>query len=180
MIDRLQAIAAQAATSPEEALAQLEALHQEVLENPEARRTFEQEAPKVADGLYLPHLFWMYLAAFRRDPASYRPFLEYLLQLFVQQPSSPAVEKRLRPLLCIYLSEESPFYIEKLWDFFQRHARVEKYEYMESVKSFIARNPNTVQIFRKKFELVGDYFPDFELFSLPLPQLRQELEGQAS
>lgn len=179
MKERLEAIAAQAATSPEEALAQLEALHQEVLEDPDARTSFEQEAPRVADGLYIPHLFWMYLAAFRQEPALYRPFLEYLLQLFVQQPSSPSVEKRLRPLLCIYLSEESPFYVEKLWDFFQRHARVEKYEYMEAVRKFIERNPNTVEVFRKKFNLLGEYFPDFELFSLPLPQLRQELGSQA-
>lgn len=179
MKERLEAIAAQAAVSPEEALAQLEALHQEVLDDPEARTLFEQEAPKVAEGLYIPHLFWTYLAAFRQDPATYRPFLEYLLQLFVQQPPSPFVEKRLRPLLCVYLSEESPFYVERLWDFFQRHALPEKYEYMEAVKNFITRNPNTVEVFRKKFDLVGEYFPDFELFSLPLPQLRQELESQA-
>jgi len=47
------------------------------------------------------------------------------------------------------------------------------------LRSFLARNRNTGEIFRQKFDLVGEYFPDFELFSLPLPRLRQELESQA-
>ncbi len=68
------------------------------------------------------------------------------------------MEKRLRPLLCVYLSEESPFYVERLWDFFQRHALPEKYEYMEAVKTSLQGIPTTVEVFRKKFDLVGSTF----------------------
>lgn len=181
--ERLKEIAEKAAAgaAPEEVVAELEALHQEISEDVEARAAFEREVPSLADGLYIPHLFWMYLAAYQQDPESYRPFLEYLLHIYAQHPPSPFVEKRLRPLLYVYFSAESPFYLNRLWDYFRRHARPEKYEILENVRNFIEKNPSTVDIFKRKFSLLADYMPDFDLLFLPISQIQATLgEGTAN
>ncbi|MCX7606783.1 MAG: hypothetical protein N2170_05930 [Bacteroidia bacterium] len=174
MSERLEAISAAAAqgADPEELIAQLEALHQEVLEDPAARATFEREVLSIAEGLYLPHIFWIYLSAFLQDKESYRPFLEYILQVFAQQPSSAFIEKRMKPLLYVYLSEEAPFYLNRLWDYLRRYARADKYEFMDNMRSFVQKNPSTVDIFRKKFHILGSYMPDFEAMTLPLSQIQ--------
>ncbi|GIV23837.1 MAG: hypothetical protein KatS3mg025_1496 [Bacteroidia bacterium] len=177
MSERLKEIAALAEnTSPEELVKHIESLHQEVLEDPDQRATFEQEAPTIADGLYLPNIFWIYLAAFLQERETYRPFLEYLLQVFVQQPPNAFAEKRLKPLLYVYFSLESEFFLDKLWETLKRYGRTDKLSFLESVRDFIKKNPTTVSIFRQKFELLADYMPDFEALTLPLPQLRQTLQ----
>ncbi|MCS7163292.1 MAG: hypothetical protein NZ958_08240 [Bacteroidia bacterium] len=181
MEEKLSAIkeAAQQGSPPEALLSELEALHESILEEPEARRLFEKEALQIADGIYLPHLFWMYLAAFLQDKEAYRPAIEYLLQVFVRQPSNPLVEKRMRPLLCIYFSEEAPFYKDRFLEYARRYGYPEKQRFLEKVLEFIPRNPSTVSIFRRKFALIGEYFPNFELFALPIQQIEAELKSSA-
>ncbi|MCS7188831.1 MAG: hypothetical protein RMJ66_03580 [Bacteroidia bacterium] len=165
---------------PEEVIQRIEALHQEVMHDPELRMNFEKEVLNVAQGLYLPYIFWIYLAAFLQDKESYRPFLEYILQVFAQQPSNPFIEKRLRPLLYVYFSEESPFYLDRLWDYFSRYANADKYSFMDKTRSLIAKNPATVEIFREKFRLLSAYMPDFEALALPLAQIRESLARSSS
>ncbi|MCX7980355.1 MAG: hypothetical protein N3A68_04825 [Bacteroidia bacterium] len=177
MSERLKEIAALAEnTPPEELVKRIESLHQEVLEDPDQRTAFEQEAPTVADGLYLPNIFWIYLAAFLQEPETYRPFLEYLLQVFVQQTPNAFVEKRLKPLLYVYFSLESEFFLDKLWETLRRYGRPERLSFLQSIRDFIKKNTATVSIFRQKFALLAEYMPDFEALALPLPQLRQTLQ----
>ncbi len=180
MSEQLAAIAAaaEAGTPPEELLPQLEALHQSVLEDPEARAQFEREVVSIAGGIYLPHIFWTYLAAFLSDPDAYRAFLEYILQVYAQQPLNPFIDKRMQPLLYVYFSDEAPFYLSRLWDTLRRQALPEKYEFLQGVHQKMSRIPVTVKIFREKFELIGDYFPNFEALAMPLPELRASLEPQ--
>lgn len=182
MREKLEAIAQSATdeTPPEEVIAKLEALHEEVSDDDDLRAEFEREVLKVAQGIYIPHILWIYLSAFLEDRETYRPFLEYILQFYAQQPLNPFVDKRIRPLLCIYLSEESTFYIDRLKALLERYALPEKREFFDEVQAYIRRNPTTVRIFRDKFRLLKDYFPSFDLFSLPLPHLRQQLSQNAS
>lgn len=181
MQDKLNEIAQAAAEGapPEAIIAQLEALHESILEDNEARSEFEREVLKVADGLYLPHIFWIYLAAFLGDKEVYRPFLEYVLQVYAQLPPSPFVDKRIRPLLCVYFTNETPFYTDKLEAFLHRYAHPEKRSLVQDIRSYIQRNPSTVRIFQQKFALLKDYLPNFEMFSMPLTELRASL-GQSS
>ncbi|MCX8112071.1 MAG: hypothetical protein N3E49_02575 [Bacteroidia bacterium] len=177
MLTKLQEIAQAAAegSPPEELIARLEALHEEVSGDENARLEFEREVLKVADGLYLPHIFWIYLGAFLEDKETYRPFIEYILQVYAQLPPSPFLEKRMRPLLCVYFTEEAPFHIHKLEASLKRYARPEKQTLFSDIQNFIKRNPTTVQIFRQKFSLLKQYLPNFEMFSMALPQLRAAL-----
>jgi len=73
--------------TPEQLLSLIESLHASFLEgDPEERAAFEEALLTVADGLYLPHLFWMYLAGFLEDREAYRPSLEALLRTFATLP----------------------------------------------------------------------------------------------
>lgn len=181
MQDKLNEIAQAAAegTPPEEIVAQLEALHESVLEDEKARSEFEQAVLKVADGVYLPHIFWIYLSAFLNDREVYRPFLEYVLQVYAQLPPSPFVDKRMRPLLYVYFMNEPAFYTNKLEAFLHRYAHPEKRSLVQDIRAYIQRNPTTVRIFQQKFALLKDYLPNFEMLSMPLPELRASL-GQGS
>lgn len=181
MQEKLNEIARSAAegTAPETLVAQLEALHEELIQagDDEARADFEREVLRVADGIYLPHIFWTYLGPFldRTQRETYRPFLEYILQVYAQLPASTFVDRRMRPLLYVYLTEEAPFYIDKLDAFLGKYAHPEKLALFQEVRAFIQKNPNTVRIFREKFALLKDYVPDFEMLAMPLPTLRASL-----
>ncbi|MCS6790592.1 MAG: hypothetical protein NZ580_06395 [Bacteroidia bacterium] len=178
MLQELQAIqqALAEGLAPEEAIARLEALHEKLMENPEERSQFEMEVLPMADGVYMPHIFWIYLAAFLQSEesrADYRPFLEHILQVYAQLPPSPFVEKRLRPLVHIYFAEDSPFYMDKLHEYYKSFAHPEKRDFIKRVKSYLQRNPKTVSILRRKFHMLTSFFPNFQLFSLPIPELEK-------
>lgn len=176
MLEKLKEIAQSAeGSSPEDLIARLEALHEEVSQDDQLRAEFEREVLRVADGVYLPHMFWIYLGGFLQDKEAYRPFLEYILQVYVQLPPSPFVDKRMRPLLTVYFSEESSFYIDRFEDFVKRYARPEKQNLPTEIRRYIQKNPTTVRIFREKFALLKDYAPNFEMFSMALPHLRLAL-----
>lgn len=181
MQEKLNEIARAAAegADPQTLVAELEALHEELMQasDDETRADFEREVLHIANGIYLPHIFWMYLAPFldKAQRETYRPFLEYILQVYAQLPCSSFVDKRMRPLLYVYLTEEAPFYVDKLNAFLGKYAHPDKQALFQEVRAFIQRNPNTVRIFREKFRLLKDYVPDFDMLAMPLPTLRTSL-----
>ncbi|MDT7941945.1 MAG: hypothetical protein RQ993_01565 [Bacteroidota bacterium] len=163
--------------TPEQLLNLIESLHASFLEgDPEERAAFEEALMTVADGLYLPHLFWMYLAGFLEDREAYRPSLEALLRTFATLPPNPLAEENLRLLLYVYFSEEEPFHLERLWHLLAQEATPEKLAYFQRVKTLTERNPLTVRIFREKFRLLGPFFPNFDHLRLPLPQVRSLIQ----
>lgn len=91
--------------TPEQLLSLIESLHASFLEgDPEERAAFEEALLTVADGLYLPHLFWMYLAGFLEDREAYRPSLEALLRTFATlPPQSHCRRQPPTPPLCLFL-----------------------------------------------------------------------------
>ncbi|MCS6896014.1 MAG: hypothetical protein NZZ60_07730 [Bacteroidia bacterium] len=182
MLDKLREIAqaAQNGAPPEELVAQLEALHEEVSADEQSRMDFEREVLQVADGVYLPHIFWIYLGAFLDDKDTYRPFLEYVFQVYSQLPPSPFVDKRMRLLLYVYLTEESAFYLDKLEAYLKKYARPDKYSLINDIRSYIQKNPNTVGVFRQKFALLKGYMPNFEMLSMALPHLRASIAQLSS
>ena len=154
-------------------LSLMESLHAQFLEaDPDTRAAFEDAILTVADGLYLPNLFWMYLAAFLEDPQAYRPSLEALLRTFAQLPLNPLAEENLRLLLYVYFLEEEPFHLERLWHLLEQEAIREKMEYFKRVRDLIHRNPITVKIFQEKFRLLAPFIPNFDQLRMPLPQVR--------
>ncbi len=167
--------------NPEQLLNLIESLHLHFLEgDPDARATFEDAVITVADGLYVPNLFWMYLAGFLEDREAYRTSLEFLLRTFAKLPPNPLAEENLRLLLYVYLSEEEPFHIERLWHILEQEGSHQKLQYFQRVRTLIHRNPQTVQIFRAKFRLLASFIPNFEQLRIPLPQVRNLVEGTSS
>jgi len=163
----------QAGESPEKLLNLIESLHVEFLDgDPDARAAFEDAVLPVADGLYFPHLFWMYLAGFLEDQEAYRSSIESLLRTFATLPPNPLAEDNLRLLLYVYFSEEDPFHLDRLWHHLHQEATPEKRDYFHRVKTLTERNPLTVQIFREKFRLLAPFFPNFEQLRLPLSKVR--------
>jgi len=169
--------ARQAGESPEELLHLIESLHAEFLDrDSDARTAFEEAVLTIADGLYFPHLFWMYLAGFLEDQEAYRPSLESLLRIFATLPPNSLAEDNLRLLLYVYFSEEDPFHLERLWHQLHQEASPEKLSYFQHVKTLTERNPITVRIFREKFRLLAPFFPNFAQLRLPLPQIRSLIQ----
>ncbi len=156
----------------------MEESHAALLEaDPEERFAFEEEVATLAGGLYIPHLFWMYLAGFKEEPEAYRASLEALLLTFAKLPSQPMAEDSLRLLLYVYFSEEDAFHLERLWHQIEQEATYEKILYFQHVRQLIEKNPTTVRIFREKYHLLAPFFPNFDQLRLPLPQVRSLVEG---
>ena len=173
--------ARQAGQSPQELLHLIESLHTEFLDgDSDARATFEEAVLTIADGLYFPHLFWVYLAGFLEDQEAYRPSLESLLRTFATLPPNPLAEDNLRLLLYVYFSEEDPFHLERLWHHLRQEATPEKLSYFQHVKTLTERNPTTARIFREKFRLLAPFFPNFEQLRLPLPQIRSLIQTSSA
>lgn len=159
--------------SPESLYPTIEAQYLELLKaDSDERPAFEEAIAPLAEGIFIPNLFWVYLNGFLQSPEDYRPFLEYLLLTFAQLPPNPTAQKRLKPLLYVYFSKEEPFHLKRLWDRLEQETNMPQMQYFQKVRSFTEHNPITVDIFQKKFAILGEFLPNFDHLFLPLPQLR--------
>ncbi len=173
VLEELRARLAQG-ESPESLYPTIEAHYLQLLEtDSDERLAFEEAIAPLAEGIFIPNLFWIYLQGFLQNPEDYRPFLEYLLLTFAQLPPNPTAQKRLKPLLYVYFSQEEPFHLKRLWDRLEQEANLQQMQYFQQMRALTERNPLTTDTFRRKFSILGEYLPNFDQLFLPLPQLKR-------
>ena len=156
----------------EACIQQLVALHKKVLNNPSELHHFKTEAAPLCGGIYLPHLFWIELAAFLKDEQN-RPAVFSTLEAFTNSSFDEELQNAMKPLLVIYLASEKEFEFNKLKSFVIENAHNLVKEYFEKLVQFVPKNPHAVDAYVHKFRLIGDLFPDFEKFALPLARLQE-------
>ncbi|MGQ9864528.1 MAG: hypothetical protein ACUVRD_08650 [Bacteroidia bacterium] len=154
-------------------LAVLHPYYQEALKDPEKRQAFETKLLQRVGGLYIPYIFWLYLREFLESPEVARPKVFSALQAFVESAFDPLTQKQMKPLLAMYFKYEGTFHVDRISIEVLRHAHPDIRAYFEKMQTFPARNPETTHIYEEKFNLLKNFFPNFEWLFQPLPYLRQ-------
>lgn len=161
----------------EEIIAELTALHKQALQaGGEDAEEFFRNAPHVAGGAYIPYLFWIELAQFRRGEES-RERLFFLLESFVNGDFEEAIRQRMKPLIVIYYLHERQFEIDKLNTTIVSKAHPQVQEFFQHLNEFVETNQTATRAYEEKFNLLMDYFPNFELFELPVQDLEEQLSS---
>lgn len=127
-------------------------------------------------GAYIPYLFWDKLSEFFDHPDQ-RVYLQELLRIFANGNFDEEEQKKMKPLLVVYLASEKEFEKAKI-----RAKIIEKVhptvkEYFLRLISFVDKNQNATEMYVEKFMLLREVHPDFTLLSLPITQVKEKLQG---
>ncbi|MDX2284101.1 MAG: hypothetical protein NW241_08055 [Bacteroidia bacterium] len=126
-------------------------------------------------GAYIPYLFWDKLSFFYNNPLE-RIYLHELIRVFINSDFGDEEQKMMKPLLVVYFAKEKTFEIDKIQTMLLDAAHPVVKDYFHKLFSFVEKNQRATEMYCEKFELLKDFQPDFELFSLPVTQLRERLQ----
>lgn len=160
----------------ENCVAALKKLHQSVLKRPEDLATFRQKAPQVCGGNYLPYLVWMELAKILDGEKGRDQLIEYL-KAFVLSDFGEELQQKMKPLLAVFYAYDRQFEIDRVNAAALRDAHPMVLEYFQRMQQFATQNKAAVKAYYEKLQLLKGYFPNFDLFDLPVPELEEYLES---
>lgn len=178
LVETLDQLEAAYNENPDEAradvIANLYAIHEAWRGDQEAFNEFVLRVIPRFGAIYTPYVFWEKLRAYFSNENE-RVYLFEIIKAFANGDFEEAEQQMLKPLLVVYLAHEKAFEIHKLESmiFDKSHRAVR--EYFEKILAFIHKNEHSPKMYHDKFDLMGDRMPDFELYSLPVTQLRDQL-----
>ncbi len=149
-------------------------LHQDAMEDGDNLNRFTVQAAERFGGAYIPYLFWDRLALFYDDPFE-RDYLFQLVNSFAVSNFEEDEQRLMKPLLITYFAVEKEFERDKIIAQIAAKAHPEVREYLEKLFTFVEKNQRSTDMYREKFELLRNVMPDFNLFQLPITQLRDQL-----
>ncbi len=155
---------------------ELKVLHTEAGEDEDGFNRFLVQSAERFGGTYIPYLFWDKLSYFDENPDE-RIYLHELLRAFSVSNFEEEEQKLMKPLLVTYFSKEKDFEINKLKAKVIEKAHPEVKEYFQKLLSFVEKNKNATEMYREKFDMLKEFYPDFELLNLPITQLKEKLRG---
>jgi hypothetical protein len=152
-------------------------LHNSLLEDPEQAENlydFIVEGSSKAGGIYIPYFFWVELSKLLSNEPD-RDLIWELLKRFIESDFEDETLRNMKPLLVVYFSRESEFELDRLKTHLTKaHPKVR--EYFHSLFRFKEQNLKSVEAYNRKFEIVRQYYPNFELLSLPVQKLEEMAE----
>ena len=156
-------------------LKEITALHKEQMQEEGYNfQTFSAEIAPRFGGIYIPYLFWEGLNYFFSAP-EYRIVLSQIIADFADSNFEEEERKLIKPLLVTYFNTEKEFELDKLHTRVIEKAHPSVQEYFESLTEFVTKNKSSVEMYVDKFDLVKNFFPNFELMALPLVKLKERL-----
>lgn len=158
----------------ETAIAALNGYFEQLWQDQEAAKIFASQAAQVAGGAYIPHLFWPALHRFLKEDTG-RDVIAELFEAFGNSNFDEETQKIFRPLAVVYFMHEKEFEVDRLRTRVLHKLHPGVQEYFEQLIEFNEKNHRSAVAFARKFALVGDRFPDFELFNQPLAHLEEQL-----
>ena len=176
MTDQLDAINAAYYESEdkEAAIEALQALHVPLLRKPDELRPFVHQAARVAGGTYLPYLFWIELVKFM-DGKGDSELLYDLVLAFTESDFDEEDLHKIKPLLVVYFAKERVFQIDRIKAQIVEKSHPSVRDFFYDLYKFVETNHVSTQTYHTKLVMLKKYFPDFERFELPIPQLEEEL-----
>ena len=157
--------------SDDEALDELMEAHQSVFDNEEQLLEFTETVLYICGGLFIPYIFWIELQGFLSDAEQHRPRLHNILRIFTESNFEEKDRSRMKPLLIIYFSNEKEFEVDKVRALIIDKAHPKVKDYFNKILIFVDKNRDTVQTYRRKLEMLKDYYPDFALLNEPIAKL---------
>lgn len=156
-------------------IGQLYSIHEAWRDDTDSLNEFVLRVISRCDGVYIPYVFWAKLNAFLKNQDE-RIYLYEIIKAFASSSFEEAEQMMMKPLLITYFSQEKEFEIHKLQSLIFDKAHHTVRDYFNKLVAFVQKNEASRKMYREKFELCGNRMPDFELFSLPITQLREEVK----
>jgi hypothetical protein len=160
----------------ETVLEAIKAVRASIVKHPELLAEFKQKVTKVCGGIYIPYLFWMELVKFI-DGAPDRAMLYKIIEDFATSNFEEDERNKMKALLAVYFHKEKEFETSRIRNKIVANAHPEVQHYFNNLFKFAASNPSAVLAYYEKLLLLKPYYPNFELFRLPLPRLEEQLRG---
>lgn len=156
-------------------IAELAVMHKAALQQglPEFR-AFAAEAMSVCGGVYIPYIMWVELAQFVGDQGNRAQMFE-IVEAFVNSGFEEEERKKMKSLLITYFAIEREFEVNKILALIIDKAHPSVQEFFRKVQTFVAKNKTSVDMYIEKFQMLKNNYPDFELLSLPLIKLKEQL-----
>ncbi len=154
---------------------ELAVLHKEALQKglPEFR-AFATEAMAVCGGVYIPYIMWVELAQFIGDQGN-RERLFAIVDAFVNSGFEEEERKKMKSLLITYFAIEREFEVNKIMTLVVDKSHPSVQEFFRKVQTFVLKNKTSVDMYIEKFQMLKGSYPNFELLSLPLIKLKEQL-----
>lgn len=156
------------------ALAALDDLHRSVWNNAGEVAQFRRAVLQTCGGVYIPSVFWPELASFAKDQSN-REFIFQIVQALVDSDFDEEMLNRIKPFLVVYFATEKQFELDKIKAFIVDKAHPRVREYFDKMTQFVTKNPASVQTYQRKFGMLQNHFPDFELFGQPVARLEEQM-----
>lgn len=154
----------------------LVALHMEVIKGKKDADLFFEQAAGICGGIYIPYLFWIELSKYANGKGDYSRAVK-LIQAFTDSDFDAELQQQMKALLVVYLAKETEFNRDKVKAHIVDKAHPTVREYFTKIYNFIENNQRVAATYNQKFALVKDYFPNFDLYNLPLAKLEAQLAG---
>ena len=155
---------------------QLANIHQDVLSDPELAQEFRFRVIHHFGGAYIPYVFWEKLADFMDKPDDERTFLQETIRAFTESDFDAIEQKKMKPLLVVYLITEKDFELNKLNSQVITKTHPSVKDYFQFLHNFVTKNARATAMYLRKFEMLKDMYPDFEMLDRPIPELEEEFE----
>ena len=155
----------------------LDEVHRQVWGTPLAV-DFRDQAIHICGGTYIPQVLWVELAQFNADPDTDKSNRERVfdtIRAFTESDFDDDLKNRFKPLIIVYIAMEKQFELDRVKSFIVDKAHPQVKEFFEKMIQFVSKNPASVLTYQRKFGMLKNHFPDFELFSQPLVRLEEEL-----
>lgn len=156
-------------------VAELAVMHQEALSKGIAEfRKFSAEAMEVCGGVYIPYIMWVELSQFIGDNSN-RQHLFGIIEAFVNSGFEEEEKKKMKSLIITYFAIEREFEVNKILTLIVEKAHPAVQEFFKKAQTFVAKNKTSVDMYIEKFQMLKSGFPNFELLSLPLIKLKEQI-----
>lgn len=162
----------------DDVIANLYAIHEAWREDNDAFNEFALRVIGRFDGIYIPYIFWEKLRAFFHNEEE-RIYVYEVVKAFANGTFEELEQQMMKPLLVAYFAQEKEFEIHKMQSLiFDKSHRVVR-DYFEKILAFVRKNEQSPKMYREKFDLLSSRMPDFQLYSLPITQLRDQVGAKA-
>ncbi len=158
----------------EDVVASMRHLHGEAMQDPEAYTEFVQEAPNVCGGAYIPHLFWIELSRLGTEQENIDE-MQRLLIAFTESDFEGPVMTQMKPLVAVFGAKASDFEVNRMKSKVVAKAHPSVKEWFEKHLHFETTSPGALKAYEQKFDLLKHYFPNYQLFELPLDEIEAQL-----
>lgn len=154
-------------------VAALKPMHEAADADDDERNAFALRTMNRFGGAFIPYLFWKSLKRFVENPNDERPYIQEIIKSFADSNFEEEEQQKMKSLLVTYFSLEKDFELNKVDSLYLSKMHPSVQEYFHHLRDFTDKNASSTEMYQEKFNLVKDIYPDFDVLSQPITQLRE-------